>query len=230
MKYTDIHDGIFHERLHRFGAYITVCGKKEYVHVRNTGRCREILIPGTKVFLEKSSNPGRKTKYSLIAAYKGEMLINIDSQVPNAVFYEALGGGLVPGFPKMSYLKREAVFGRSRFDIYYETYEGNKGYIEIKGVTLDVDGTAMFPDAPTERGRKHLVELVEAVGRGYEAHVVFLIQYRPARIFRPNIATDPKFAEALSYAREKGVAIHAFDCITVPDGISLGEPVAVDPG
>ncbi len=225
MKYSNIHEGIFIERPHRFGAMVLLDGKSEYVHVKNTGRCREILLPGAKVFLEKSNNPDRKTRYSLISVYKGGMLINIDSQVPNAVVCDALANGNVEGYPKMSFLKREAVYGNSRFDIYYESIKGENGFIEVKGVTLDIEGTAMFPDAPTDRGRKHLMELADAVNNGFCAHVVFLIQYRPAAIFVPNRMMDPAFADALKIASEAGVQIHAYDCHVTKDTINIGNLV-----
>jgi len=227
MQYKNIHEGIFVERPHRFGATVLLDGKAEYVHVKNTGRCREILIPGARVFLEKSNNPNRKTKYSLISAYKGEMLINIDSQVPNTVVYDSLLQGAVKGFPIMSYLKREVVYGNSRFDIYYEDVKGDKGFIEVKGVTLDIDSTAMFPDAPTTRGRKHLLELANAANNGFCAHVVFLIQYKPADFFRSNRITDPAFADALNFAFNSGVLIHAYDCEVSENGIEMGSPVSV---
>lgn len=227
MKYSNIHEGVFLERPHRFGAMVRLDGEIEYVHVKNTGRCREILVPGTRVFLEKSDNENRKTRYSLISAYKDNMLINIDSQVPNAVVYDALNQEVVKGFPKMSFLKREVVYGNSRFDIYYDSVKGEKGFIEIKGVTLDINGTALFPDAPTIRGQKHLFELADAVGKGYCAHVVFLIQYRPVKLFRPNSIMDPAFDKALKFAYDSGVHIHAFDCAVTENEINIGGPVPI---
>lgn len=227
MNYKNIEEGIFIERPHRFGAKVRMNHGVEYVHVKNTGRCREILIPGTKVFLEKSSNPDRKTGYSVVSAYKGSMLINIDSQVPNKVVYDALISQQIGELPEMKLIKREVSYGNSRFDIYYETLNGQKGFIEIKGVTLDVNGTAMFPDAPTIRGRRHLIELADAVKSGFKSHVFFLIQYRPVNLFVPNKITDPNFADALKYAFSSGVSIHAYDCIVTEKGIELGNSVPV---
>ena len=228
MQYKNIHKAIFLERLHRFGALVDINGKVEYVHVKNTGRCKELFIPGVRLFLEKSDNPGRKTKYSIISVYKGEMLINIDSQVPNEVVFDAVSNGVAEGLPKVSFIKREVVYGNSRFDIYYETETGGRGFIEVKGVTLDLNGTAMFPDAPTVRGRKHLLELADAKTKGYEAHVVFLIQYKPAREFKPNTLMDPAFSKALSDASKAGVGIHAYDCSVSEDEINIGKPVKIN--
>ncbi|MCD6322303.1 MAG: DNA/RNA nuclease SfsA [Clostridiales bacterium] len=228
MQYKNIHKAIFLERLHRFGALVDINGKVEYVHVKNTGRCKELFIPGVRLFLEKSDNPGRKTKYSIISVYKGEMLINIDSQVPNEVVFDAVSNEVAEGLPKVSFIKREVVYGNSRFDIYYETETGGRGFIEVKGVTLDLNGTAMFPDAPTVRGRKHLLELADAKTKGYEAHVVFLIQYKPAREFKPNTLMDPAFSKALSDAFKAGVGIHAYDCSVSEDTINIGKPVKIN--
>lgn len=228
MKYKNIEEGVFLERLHRFGAMVSMEHGVEYVHVKNTGRCREILVPGARVFLEKSNNPDRKTGYSLISVYKGNMLINIDSQVPNEVVYDALLNREIDGFPKMKLLKREVSYGNSRFDIYYETFNGEKGFIEIKGVTLDVNGTAMFPDAPTVRGRKHLIELSEAAKSGFKVHVFFLIQYKPANIFVPNRTMDPAFADSLKSAYNSGVSVLAYDCHVTKDSIEIGDSVIFD--
>lgn len=225
MNYKNIEEGVFLERLHRFGAIVRMGHGIEYVHVKNTGRCREILVPGVRVFLEKGNNPDRKTSYSLVSAYKGSMLINIDSQVPNEVVYNSLSKHAIDVFPKMKLLKREVSYRKSRFDIYYETFNGENGFIEIKGVTLDVDGTAMFPDAPTIRGRRHLIELSEAVKSGFKAHVFFLIQYKQANLFMPNRVTDPEFARALACAFKAGVSIHVYDCYVTESGIEIGKSV-----
>ena len=230
VRYRNITEGIFHERLHRFGAVVSIEGSREYVHVKNTGRCREILLPGSTVFLEKSDKPVRKTRYSIVSAYKGNMLINIDSQVPNRVVEEAIVNGYIGEFADIRELKRERTYGRSRFDLYFERYNGARGFIEVKGVTLDVEGTAMFPDAPTARGVKHLNELVAAKGDSYEAWVMFLIQYKPVKIFTPNNKTDPGFAETLIKAADKGVRILAYDSIIQRDSISIGSPVLVKLG
>jgi len=228
MQYKNIHKAIFLERLHRFGALVDIDGKVEYVHVKNTGRCKELFIPGVTVFLEKSSNPNRKTEYSIISVYKGEMLINIDSQVPNEVVFEAVSNELIQGIPKVRFIKREVTYGKSRFDIYYETETGSRGFIEVKGVTLDLNGIAMFPDAPTVRGRKHLLELADAKTNGYESHVVFLIQYKPVKEFMPNENMDPAFTKALFDAANAGVGIHAYDCFISEDEINIGQQVKVN--
>lgn len=224
MKYGTIQRGQFIQRPNRFIARVSMAGGVETVHVKNTGRCREILIPGTTVILEKAGNVARKTQYSLIAAYKGETLINIDSQVPNQVVSEALQQGLLPQFPNLTRIAREVRFGNSRFDLYYEN-ESEKGFIEVKGVTLERDGTALFPDAPTERGAKHLVELAEAVKSGFKGHVFFLVQMKGPGRFLPNTAMDSKFTEALRIARASGVEILAYDSLVTEDGLVLGDQV-----
>lgn len=203
-----------------------MAGGVETVHVKNTGRCREILIPNARVILEKASNEERRTRYSLIAAYKKDILINIDSQAPNQVVYETLQQGLLPQFQNLTRIAKEVRFGNSRFDLYYET-ESEKGFIEVKGVTLERDGTALFPDAPTERGAKHLVELAEAVKLGFKGHIIFLIQMKGPRQFLPNTAMDPKFTEALRIARTSGVEILAYDSMVTEDSLVLGEPIAL---
>lgn len=227
MKYSQIKPGIFIARPNRFIAQVLVDGLPETVHVKNTGRCREILQPGVTVILERAGHSGRKTRYSLIAAYKGEMLVNIDSQVPNEVIYQALRQGLVPEFANLIRIAKEVKFGNSRFDLYYET-ESEKGFVEVKGVTLERDGTALFPDAPTERGAKHLTELAEAVKSGYTGCVFFLIQMKGPRLFQPNAVMDPKFAAALNFAVHNGVKALAYDSIVTEDGIAIGEPVKID--
>lgn len=224
MKYKTIQQGQFIERPNRFIARVSMAGGVETVHVKNTGRCREILIPGTTVILEKAENEARKTPYSLIAAYKGKTLINIDSQAPNQVVSEALQQGLLPQFPNLTRIAREVRFGNSRFDLYYEN-ESEKGFIEVKGVTLERDGTALFPDAPTERGAKHLIELAEAVKSGFKGHVFFLIQMKGPGRFLPNTAMDSKFTEALRIARAGGVEILAYDSLVTEDGLVLGDQV-----
>jgi sugar fermentation stimulation protein A len=227
MKYETIRQGIFIERPNRFIARVLINEKAETVHVKNTGRCREILIPGVKVILERAKNKERKTAYSLIAAYKGETLINIDSQAPNQVVYEALQQGILPCFKNPARIAKEIRFGNSRFDLYYEN-ESEKGFIEVKGVTLERDGTALFPDAPTERGAKHLLELAEAVKSGFKANVFFLIQMKGPDRFRPNTIMDPKFTESLRLARDGGVRILAYDTVVREDSLTMGKPVEVD--
>lgn len=226
MKYKDVIEAQFIKRPNRFIAHVLVDGKEEIVHVRNTGRCREILIEGTKVILEKSKNPNRKTAYSLIAAYKGNILINIDSQIPNAVVFEGVKNNKIPEILNVKNIKREVAYGNSRFDIYFEK-EDSKGFIEVKGVTLEEDGLAMFPDAPTERGRKHMEEMADAVAKGYEGFIVFLIQMKGVKAFSPNFSMDPKFSEELRKSASLGVKVLAYDSIVKKDEIIISDPIAV---
>ncbi|MDF2907063.1 MAG: sugar fermentation stimulation protein [Herbinix sp.] len=227
MNYNKIISATFLQRPNRFIAHVLVDGKEEIVHVKNTGRCREILQPGTTVILEEATNPERKTKYSLIATYKGEVLINIDSQIPNAVIYEAIKKNLIKELPEVTKLSREVVYGNSRFDLYYEAGE-QRGFIEVKGVTLEEDGVAMFPDAPTERGAKHIYEMIKAVEEGYAGCIFFLIQMKGPCYFTPNKIRDPKLAQALSMAKDKGVMILAYDSVVTENGIVIGLPVRIE--
>ena len=226
MKYTSVRKGLFLRRPNRFTAHILLDGQEETVHVKNTGRCREILRENTPVLLETGTNPLRKTRYSLVGAYKGQMLINIDSQSPNTVVYEAIKSGRLKEFHPPLLLRKEVGFGNSRFDIYLET-PSQKVFIEVKGVTLEENGIAMFPDAPTERGAKHLYELIKAVEAGYSSYVFFLVQLKGAKLFTPNSKTDPAFCEALRAAHKNGVGILAYDSIVTEDSILLGDPVEV---
>ncbi|KNY28489.1 DNA/RNA nuclease SfsA [Pseudobacteroides cellulosolvens] len=226
MKYTKVIKGIFLERPNRFIAKVIINGNEETVHVKNTGRCREILRPGTEVILEETDNKNRKTKYSLIGAYKGNVLINIDSQIPNMVISEAIRNKEIYEFQNITFLKREVTFKNSRFDIYCEG-NSRKMFIEVKGVTLEKDKTAMFPDAPTQRGLKHVKELMEAVKMGFEGFVIFLIQMKGVTCFTPNYEMDIKFSEGLKKASKNGVKILAFDSIVEEDGIILGESINV---
>lgn len=226
MVYNDTLKAIFINRPNRFIANVSLDGDVSAVHVKNTGRCREILRPGVPVILEKGKNPGRKTPYSLISAYKGDVLINIDSQVPNQVVAEAVKNSLIPEFEPVTHIKREATYGRSRFDIYYESNKA-RGFIEVKGVTLEVDGVAMFPDAPTERGARHVCEMVDAVNDGYKGCIFFLIQLKGISHFTPNRLMDPEFGAALDYAHENGVEIIAYDSIVTENSIELGSKVPV---
>ncbi len=218
MKYKKVTEGIFLNRPNRFIAQVEIDGKTETCHVKNTGRCRELLIPGVKVFLEKSDNPMRKTAYDLIAVYKGNVLFNIDSQAPNRVFGEWLSEAEY--FKDITYIKPECFYKKSRFDFYFE-YDGKKAYAEVKGVTLEKDGAFLFPDAPTERGVRHLQELCDAKAEGYEAYVVFVIQAKGAKYFGPNVETHPQFAEVLKIAAEKGVKILCLDCLATEDSLKI---------
>lgn len=226
MKYSNIVKGIFVNRPNRFTANVIIDGKEEKAHVKNTGRCRELLIEGVAAALEKSSNPGRKTAYSLIGVYKGETLVNMDSQVPNAVAAEALAEGKIEEIGVVDCIKREVKYKDSRFDIYYEK-AGKRGFIEVKGVTLENGGVASFPDAPTARGTKHMQELAEAVGEGYEAAVLFLIQLGGVDTFVPNYDADLKFCTALKEAKAAGVKIMAYGCYVNIDEIKIDKKIDV---
>ena len=228
-KYNDISKGIFIERPNRFIAKVFIHGNEETVHVKNTGRCKELLLTGSEVYLEPSQGGNRKTKWSLIGIKKGERIINNDSQVTNEVVQKALNSEKLklPGVSgKITKLVREKTFGSSRFDLYFET-DNQKGFIEVKGVTLEVDGVAMFPDAPTVRGTKHINELVQAVGLGYCCYIIFVIQMKGVRYFEPNVKTDPIFSETLKNSIDKGVHIIAVDCNVGPDYIEIDDLVQV---
>ncbi|MDQ2086317.1 DNA/RNA nuclease SfsA [Herbivorax sp. ANBcel31] len=225
MNYTSIKKGVFLNRPNRFIANVLVDGKTETVHVKNTGRCNEILIKGASVLLEVSSNAKRKTKYSLIAAYKENTLINIDSQAPNSVIYEAIRQGKIEDFKDVSAIKKEVTFKNSRFDLYFEK-NFIKGFIEIKGVTLEKDGIAMFPDAPTQRGTKHILEMIDAVSKNYQGYIIFLIQLNGIKYFTPNKEMDPNFDRALKKAKNKGVKILVYDSIVSINGLKIGNPVS----
>lgn len=223
MTYANSHSAVFLSRPNRFIAHVERNGVTEICHVKNTGRCRELLIPGARVFLERAQNPARKTKYDLIAVYKGERLINIDSQAPNKIFAEWIVGG---GFQNVTLVRPESRYGNSRLDFYIEAGE-RKIFAEVKGVTLEEDGVALFPDAPTERGVKHLRELASCVRERFDAYAVFVIQMKGARYFTPNVRTDPAFAQALREARDAGVNLLAFDCNVTPNAIMPADPVPI---
>ena len=213
MNYKTVIKGKFISRPNRFIAYVEIDGKVEVCHVKNTGRCKEILIPGAKVYVEKSDNPNRKTMYDVIAVYKGEELINIDSQAPNKVFGEwAKQSGY---FENITLIKSECKYKNSRFDFYIEA-NGRKIFVEVKGVTLEDNGVVKFPDAPTERGVKHINELIDCTKNGYEAYICFIIQMRNCKYFTPNRQTHPEFADVLSKAENNGVNIIALCCDVKP--------------
>jgi len=208
-------------------------GKIERCHVKNTGRCKELLVPGAKVILHRPDNVShtqRVTAYDLIAVWKGERLINMDSQAPNRVFLEYLQSGKycdnIACDKDLTFVKSEVAMGSSRLDFYVET-ASDKIYIEVKGVTLEENGVALFPDAPTERGIKHLNELVQCVRKGYEAQIVFVIQMRDVRYFMPNVRTHPAFGAALAEAADAGVRVLALDCAVMPHSLTIGEIVPV---
>lgn len=228
MEYKKIIEATFLKRPNRFIAQVIINGKEETVHVKNTGRCKELLLPGTKVILEDcSNNPNRKTKYSLIAVWKENILVNMDSQVPNKVVYDAINENKVENLKNLNHLKREVTFGNSRFDMYFES-QNEKGFIEVKGVTLENEGTSMFPDAPTERGTKHVLEMIEAVKEGYRGIIFFLIQMKGPALFKLNWEMDQSFSKAIKLASENGVEIMAYDSIVKNNGIYIDEPVEID--
>lgn len=224
MEYGAVVEAVFRKRLNRFLSEVEICGQVEQVHVKNTGRLRELLIPGARVWLEPSANPERKTAFSLISVEKDSRIVNIDSQVPNRIVYDALLEGRI--LPGMTGICREYTYGNSRFDIYGEKGD-QKFLIEVKGVTLNVDGEARFPDAPTERGLKHVRELAEAAASGYGACIIFAIQMKGIHLFRPNDVTMPAFGQALSDAAEKGVHILAYDCVVTPGSLRIDRQIPV---
>lgn len=273
MKYGKIVKAKFIDRPNRFVAEVAIAGEEEGVesvcssgmdavvraHVKNTGRCKELLVPGATVYLEDFADRmgNRKMRYSLIAVEKHiavekrmegdrggksdgnsqSLLINMDSQAPNKVVQEALLSGALElsGMRKLTLVQPEKTYGKSRFDFYVEGIPSDgdetdvqKAFIEVKGVTLETDGFARFPDAPTERGVKHIEELCDAIDDGYLAYIIFVIQMKKIHTFGPNDETHPQFGEALAKAREKGVQILAFDCEVTPDSLKLGMPVSVD--
>ncbi len=224
MKYSNIHKGYFVSRPNRFVANVIIDGKETAVHVKNTGRCRELLTEGAEVWLEKSNNPDRKYQYSLVSVKKGERMVNMDSQAPNKAVGEFLSeGGL---FSDIKLIRPECKYGNSRFDFYVE-YADKKAFIEVKGVTLENDGVVSFPDAPTERGSKHLRELCECLKEGYEAYVFFVIQMKDVICFTANADHDPVFARTLKEAYNEGVKIVAYDCLVTEDGMKIGDRAEV---
>lgn len=225
MKYRDIFEAEFIDRPNRFIANVIIDGQSAVCHVKNTGRCKELLIPGVKVYVQRADNPNRKTQWDIISVMKGDRLINIDSAAPNAVFGEWLrAGGLTGAVPEL--IRPEKVYKSSRFDFYFEQV-GKKAFAEVKGVTLEEDGVVLFPDAPTERGVKHLRGLAECVQDGYEAYAVFVVQMKDVKYFTPNRATHPEFADALKTAFDAGVNIIALDCTVTPDKISISDKVQI---
>ena len=223
MRYENMVRGNFLARPNRFIAHIEIDGQAEICHVKNTGRCRELLTPGATVWCQKSSNPARKTKYDLITVRKGERLINMDSQAPNQAAKEWLLAG---GLGEISELKPEYTHGDSRFDFSF-LLDGKRCFLEVKGVTLENDGVCAFPDAPTERGVKHLKGLTRAAQEGYGAFVLFVIQMADVKYLHPNDATDPAFGAALREAAENGVTVLAMDCAVTESEMNIRLPVLV---
>ena len=236
MEYIGIKKGIFLSRPNRFVARVTVDGAEQCAHVKNTGRCRELLTEGCTVYLEDHGDcmGKRKYRYSLIAAEKkrtgGTLLVNLDSQAPNKAAYEGLVSGRIkiPDMGQLSLIRRETVYGNSRFDFYLEDEKGRKGFAEVKGCTLENDGIASFPDAPTERGVKHIEELIKAEKEGYSASVIFIVQMKGMKYIKPNDDTHPAFGDALRKAEKEGVNVLAYECEICPGSMTVTEKLPVD--
>ena len=225
MKYKNTTVATFLSRPNRFIGIVDIEGKEHTVHIKNTGRCKELLKPNNLVILEKSQNTLRKTQYDLVSVYKSnDILINMDSQLPNQLVYDFLPrSGL---FTDGANVRREVTYGSSRFDIYVEDGE-RKAFIEVKGVTLEQDGKCYFPDAPTERGIKHLNELINSISDGYEAYVIFVIQFKNAKSLSPNDKTHPAFGNALREAYKRGVKLLAYDCIVEEDFVEINNKINI---
>lgn len=224
MKYNKTVKAIFLERPNRFVAKVLLDSEEIYCHVKNTGRCRELLQPGAEIYLEDSNNPNRKYRYSLVTVKKGDRLVNMDSQAPNKAVGEWLKKGAL--FEDIKLLKPESTYGSSRFDFYCE-YGDKKAYIEVKGVTLENDNVVSFPDAPTERGARHVCELMECIKDGFEAYIIFVVQMKDVLYFTPNENHDPEFASALKKAKAAGVNVLAVDCMVSEDEMILQDAVEV---
>ncbi len=224
MQYEQIMPGRFLDRPNRFIAHVEIDGQAQTVHVKNTGRCRELLVPGATVYVQHSDDPNRKTAWDLIAVEKGTWLINMDAQAPNKVFCEwAKAGNFLPN---LTLLKPETTYGASRFDFYAEA-DGKRHFIEVKGVTLEEDGVVRFPDAPTQRGVKHIEELILAAQNGYESWICFVIQMSDVKWFEPNDATHPQFGQALRRAAKAGVHILALDCGVTAETLAIKGKIPV---
>lgn len=231
MMYKNIVPAKFLSRPNRFVANAKINGVETAVHVKNTGRCRELLLPDSTVYLEDfSENPrNRKLMYDLIAVEKGDLLINMDSQAPNKVVREALENGVIqlPEMGKLTLIRPETVFGDSRFDFYIEDENGKKGFIEVKGVTLENEGIAAFPDAPTERGVKHINELIAAKNSGYSAYILFVVQMLGMKYLIPNDDTHKAFGDALRLAHSCGVNVLAYECAVEPNRLEVIGEISV---
>ena len=223
MHYDNMTPGIFLARPNRFIAHIEINGAVEICHVKNTGRCRELLIPGCTVWCQRSDNLNRKTKFDLIAVRKGDRLINMDSQAPNTAAGEWLASG---GLGELSDLRAEVKHGDSRYDFSF-VKDGRRCFLEVKGCTLEQDGICAFPDAPTERGAKHIRGLTAAARDGYGAYILFVIQMSDVKYIRPHDETDPDFGAALREAAQNGVHVLGMDCAVTPDTMQIRLPVLV---
>lgn len=224
MRYERRERAVFLSRPNRFLAYVRTGAGEEACHVKNTGRCRELLIPGTRIWIQRNDNPNRKTSLDLIAVEKNGQIVNVDSQIPNKVAEEWIRSGHL--FSEKVRIRPETRYGNSRFDLYLEEGE-RKMYLEVKGVTLEEDGVARFPDAPTERGVKHIEELISCRREGYEAGIFFVIQMKGIRYLTPNDRTHPAFGEALRAAKQAGVLVTAVDCLVTPDSIRADQEIEV---
>lgn len=224
MEYKNIKKGTFIVRPNRFIAHVEIDGRVEVCHVKNTGRCKELLIPGTTVYVQESDNPDRKTRFDLISVIKGSRHINIDSQVPNKVVHEWLKKGIL--FKNITLIKPESRYKNSRFDFYVEA-EDDRIFIEVKGVTLEENNIVLFPDAPTQRGVRHINELVESLEEGYKAYIIFVVQMEGVDYFTANTRTHKEFADTLKSAHNHGVNILALDCIVEEGFIEINEKVEV---
>ena len=225
MIYERIRTGRFLLRRNRFVAEVEIDGEVVDCHVKNTGRCRELFLSGVKVVLQESNNPNRKTRYDLIAVYKNGQLINVDSQVTNTVVEEWVKESGY--FQSLKLVKREVTYGKSRFDLYVEYGEDKRAFIEVKGVTLEENGVARFPDAPTLRGVKHVEELITCMQDGYEAYLFFVVQMKCIKHVEPNWKTHPEFGHALQKAADAGVHLLAYDCLMTEDSIRADQPLPV---
>lgn len=223
MRYENVVPGIFHSRPHRFIAHVEIDGQMQICHVKNTGRCRELLPQGAEVFCQRSDNPNRKTQYDLICVKKGRHIINMDSQAPNIAAGEWLAAG---GLGRLENLRPETVHRNSRFDFSF-TKDGKPCFLEVKGVTLEDQGVCAFPDAPTTRGVKHLQELAQTAKEGFGAYVLFVIQMDGVLYLHPNDGTDPTFGQALRQAAAAGVQVLAMDCQVTPSTMALQNPVEI---
>ncbi len=231
MKYNNIISGKFIDRPNRFIATVEAAGGIEKAHVKNTGRCRELLISGAQIYLEdfQGRMGKRKMRYSLIGVKKGNLLVNIDSQAPNAAVKEALLTGhlQLPNMGPLTLVKGEHKYGDSRLDFYVEDSDGHMGLIEVKGVTLEVDGIAKFPDAPTERGIKHIEELINAHKAGFQVYIIFVIQMKGITSMMPNDDTHKAFGDTLRRAASQGVNVLAYDCIVTEDSLEIDSQLPV---
>lgn len=222
MKYDNISPAVFLRRPNRFIAHILHEGQEKICHVKNTGRCKELLVPGADILVQKAANTGRKTEFDLISVYKGERLINMDASAPNTVFGEFLKKGGLGAVPEL--IRPECSHGESRFDFYFEL-NGKAAFAEVKGVTLEDNNIARFPDAPTERGVKHMNGLISCVKEGFDAYAVFVVQMKGIEFFEPNWATHPQFAHALKEVKDAGVKILVYDCIVGENSLDISSPL-----